>query len=94
MIACWTASGWLFLIPGAGWRAWVRDRDHMIRFDGTAWLDGAVRNDGIYLDGKRVIAPRQGAIAAPTGGATRDEEARGVLAAILGALRGHGLIEA
>ncbi len=93
-IACWATGGWLFLAPGPGWRVWVRDRDQMIRFDGTVWLDGAVRNDGIYLDGQRVIAPRQEAIAAPTGGATRDEEARGTLAAILGALQAHGLIDA
>jgi len=93
-IACWTAAGWLFLAPGAGWRVCVRDRDQMIRFDGAVWRDGAVRNDGVYLDGKRVIAPRQDAIAAPAGGATRDEEARATLTALLGALRAHGLIEA
>ncbi|HWJ71221.1 MAG TPA: DUF2793 domain-containing protein [Sphingobium sp.] len=91
-IACWSASGWLLLAPRPGWRIWVQDRGHGMRFDGMAWLDDAVREDGIYLDGERVIAPRRGAIAAPAGGSTRDEEARTAIAALLDALRGHGLI--
>lgn len=93
-IACWTAGGWMFLRPDTGWRAWARDRGHMIRFDGSLWVDAAVRADGIYLGGQRVIASRREAIAAPTGGVSRDEEARATLVAILEALRAHGLIEA
>lgn len=92
-IAGWTAAGWLFLMPGTGWRAWARDRGHMIRFDGAAWVDGPVRGDGVYMDGVRVIAARQSAIAGPSGGATQDAEARSAIAAILAALRAHGLID-
>lgn len=93
-IAGWTTAGWLFLMPGAGWRAWARDRGGMIRFDGAAWADEAVRADGFYLAGERVLAARQGAIAAPSGGATQDAEGRSAIAAILAALRAHGLIDA
>lgn len=93
MIASWTASGWLFLTPGPDWRAWVRDRGHMIRFDGANWVDDPVRNDGLYLGDMRVVAARQEAIEAPDGGVIRDLEARHAVAAILSALRAHGLIE-
>lgn len=92
-IAGWTSAGWLFLSPAAGWRAWVRDRNHMIRFDGTAWTDEAVRGDGIYIDGLRVLSARQSAIAAPSGGPVQDLEARDAVVAILSALRTHGLID-
>jgi len=93
-IAGWTAAGWLFLTPAAGWRAWARDRGGMIRFDGAVWVDEPVRVDGFYLAGQRLVGTRQGAIAAPSGGATQDAEARGTIAAILAALRTHGLIDA
>lgn len=93
-LAGWTAAGWLFLAPETGWRAWARDRGHMIRFDGTAWGDEPVRSDGIYIGGIRVIGARQGAIAAPSGGLTQDAEARSAIAAILAALGAHGLIDA
>lgn len=93
MIANWSAGGWLFLSPGADWRVWVRDRGHMIRFDGVTWVDDPVRNDGIYLGDVRVIAARQEAIGAPAGGVIQDLEARNAIAAILDALRTHGLIE-
>jgi len=93
-IAGWTAAGWLFVTPWSGWRAWARDRDHMIRFDGAAWVDEPGRKDGFYVGGQRVVAARQAAIAAPSGGATQDVQARDALIAILAALQAHGLIDA
>lgn len=91
-VACWSEGGWRFLAPRAGVRVDVADRGHALRHDGTAWRDGAVRGDGLYLDGNRVVTARQAAIAAPSGGAVIDAQARSTIATILAALRAHGLI--
>jgi hypothetical protein len=92
-LAGWTDNGWRFAAPGAGWRLWVADRGHMMRFDGAVWIDEMVRDDGMYVAGQRVLAARQAAVADPAGGATVDSEARATLAALLARLRAHGLIE-
>jgi hypothetical protein len=91
-IAGWTSNGWRFMAPQSGWRCWVIDRDHAMRFDGTAWIGEAARADGYVVAGQRVLAHRQPAIPDPTGGATSDAEARGTISAILTTLRAHGLI--
>lgn len=92
-IAGWTDTGWRFVHPGAGWRVWVLDRSLTMRFDGAAWLEEALHSDGFFLDGQRVLGPRQAGIANPDGGAVIDAEGRSALIAILAALRAHGLIE-
>lgn len=92
-IASWSEGGWRFVAPRAGLSMDVADRGHALFHDGSLWRDALVRNDGLYLDGEKVVGGRQGAIAAPMGGATIDAEARTTLAAILVALRTHGLIE-
>jgi hypothetical protein len=91
-IAGWTDNGWRFVMPAAGWRAWIVDRGNAVRYDGTGWTDEEVRGDGYFVAGDRVLAGRQAAIANPTGGTTIDSEVRATVAAILAALRGHGLI--
>jgi hypothetical protein len=91
-IACWTGGGWRFVPPRAGLSIEIADRGHALRHDGAAWRDGAIRDDGVYLDDERVIAQRQPGISAPTGGATIDAEARSTIADILAMLRIHGLI--
>lgn len=91
-IAGWTDNGWRFVMPAAGWRAWVVDRGHAVRHDGTDWRDEEVRGDGYFVAGERVLAGRQAAIANPTGGTTIDGEVRAAAIAILAALRAHGLI--
>jgi hypothetical protein len=91
-IAGWTDNGWRFAVPGQGWRVWVIDRGHAMRFDGSAWSDEQVRGDGYFVGADRVLATRQAAIAEPTGGTTTDGAARAAIAAILAALRAHGLI--
>jgi hypothetical protein len=62
-------------------------------YDGDAWRDAPVREDGFYVGDLRVAGPRQGAIAAPSGGAAPDNEARSAIGSILAAMRSHGLIE-
>ncbi|MGN6549629.1 MAG: DUF2793 domain-containing protein [Pararhizobium sp.] len=36
-IALFSAGGWRFLTPHAGWRAYVEDEDDVLLFDGTDW---------------------------------------------------------
>jgi len=91
-LTVWTPSGWLFVQPHEGWRLWAIDRGNMIRFDGTDWIDEDVRADGYHVGDDKVVGARQAAIATPSGGATQDSEARSAIAAILAALRVHGLI--
>lgn len=38
-IAAWQDGGWIFLIPRAGWTAWIAAEAHLAVFDGTDWLD-------------------------------------------------------
>lgn len=92
-IACWSEGGWRFVTPRAGARMDVADRGHALVQDGTAWTDEAIRADGLYLDGDRVVTARQGAIPVPSGGTVIDSESRATITAILAALRAHGLIE-
>jgi len=91
-IACWTEGGWRFLKAKAGLFIDLADKGHAIFHDGSQWRDAAIRNDGLYVEDERVVSERQPAIAAPFGGATIDGEARATIAAILAALRNHGLI--
>lgn len=91
-VACWTEGGWRFVMPRAGLSLWVEDRGHAMRHDGSGWHDEALREDGLHVSGTRVVGAQQGAVADPVGGATVDGEARAAIAALLAALRSHGLI--
>ncbi|AMK22460.1 MULTISPECIES: DUF2793 domain-containing protein [unclassified Sphingobium] len=91
-LACWTDGGWRFAAPRVGLSLWVVDRGHVMQHDGVDWHDSGVRGDGFYIGGARVVGAQAAAITDPSGGATVDAEARSALAAILGALRAHGLI--
>lgn len=91
-IACWTEGGWRFVTPRAGLAIGVADRGHAMIHDGTAWIDGPIRADGVHVGGYRVVGARVAAIADPAGGSTIDEGSRDAIAAILAELRNHGLI--
>lgn len=75
-LAGWTAGGWRFVAPFEGLSAWSVADGSLARFDGAAWR----------------IAARGAAIADPAGGSVIDVEARAGVAAILAALRAHGVI--
>lgn len=92
-LACWTEGGWRFVAPRAGLSIWVVDSGRRMRHDGAGWQDEQVREDGFFVDGDRVVGARLAAIADPSGGTTVDSEARTIIAAILSAMRAHGLIE-
>ncbi|MBK5265123.1 MAG: DUF2793 domain-containing protein [Alphaproteobacteria bacterium] len=92
-LACWTGGGWRFIAPRAGLRVAVLDEGLDYFYNGSGWVQSAVRPDGFYVSNIQVVGEQQAAIAAPTGGSTVDGEARTAIAAILNALQDHGLID-
>jgi hypothetical protein len=91
-VAGWTAGGWRFLTPCEGTEVWCEADGCTVRFRGGEWETGVLRGTALRIDGAAVVGPRRAAIADPAGGATVDAAARSAIAAILAALRGHGLI--
>lgn len=92
-IAAWSAGGWTFLKPVAGYSAWNRADGAPMVFDGTRWRADAWPSRKIEIAGKTVVSERRPAIGAPAGGSVIDVEARSVLSQVLITLRAHGLIE-
>lgn len=93
-IAGWTAGGWRFVAPVPGMTMWLRASNIWAQYDGAAWSTGIVRATAVHVSGQQVVGARQPAIAAPSGGAAADAEARAALGSILAAMRTHGLIAA
>jgi hypothetical protein len=78
-LAGWTGGGWRFVPPREGFAAWSAADARPVRFRAGTW---------------RIDPAPRPAIAAPAGGAVADAEARAALAAVLEALRAHGLVAA
>lgn len=91
-IAAWTAAGWRFVAPREGMTVWSAADRGDVRFSNGAWASGDLRGGRVLIDNVKVVGARGIAIAAPTGGTVVDREARAGIAAVLAALRGHGLI--
>lgn len=91
-LAGWTAGGWRFIAPFAGLSAWSVADGAVARFDGVGWRIGELSGARVVIAGAQVVGPRGAAIADPSGGSTVDGKARITIAAILAALRAHGLI--
>lgn len=91
-LASWTEGGWRFAAAVAGMRATVRATGIEAAWDGAAWRQGEVRALRLLVGGEQVVGARGSAIADPAGGATIDGEARAAVAAVIAALRTHGLI--
>lgn len=91
-LAGWTDGGWRFVAPQPGMRVHVQDEGLFRAYTGSAWNAEAIRPDGYYQAGVRVLSVRQAAIAAPAGGSVTDTQARAAINAILAAMQAHGLI--
>ncbi|THD38334.1 MAG: DUF2793 domain-containing protein [Sphingomonas sp.] len=91
-LAGWSAAGWRFAVPREGTAAWVIADALTARYRDGGWTLGEETAAHLAIGGDAVVGARQAAIAAPSGGATVDAESRTAIAAMLGALRAHGLI--
>lgn len=91
-LAIWTEAGWRFAAPFEGMTVWVKAAGLPARRTASGWILGDVRATTVTAAGLQVIGARQPAIATPGGGTAPDAEARAAIAAILTALRTHGLI--
>ena len=91
-IATWNSSGWRFLVPAEGCPLWVKSSSVTAMYRGGAWVIGTLAGDRVHVGGQQVVGARGAAIADPSGGSTVDAEARSAVAAMLAALRTHGLI--
>ncbi len=91
-IAGWTPGGWRFVGSRDGMSAWSIADGQIARFVGGAWTLGVLAGSRVSIGGNDVVGARRAAIPAPAGGTVVDMEARAAIGAILGALRGHGLI--
>ena len=91
-IAGWTAAGWRFLAPAEGMRAWVSEIGGFALFSDGEWHVGQAYGR-LIVDGEQGVGVRGEAIDDPGGGTVIDVEARDTIAAILSALREHGLVD-
>jgi hypothetical protein len=92
-LALATGGGWRFLAPVEGMSVWDKGAGFARRWTGSGWSDGKIAGAGIVVDGEQVVGPRLPALADPTGGAVIDEGARAAIAAIIVALKSHGLTD-
>ena len=83
--------GWRLQAPVGGMALRLRMTGEIACFGGGVW---GLRGSSVCINGIEVLGAQQAAIASPSGGTTIDNEARAAIAAMLSALRSHGLIEA
>ena len=92
-IACWSETGWRFIAPSEGFTIAVGDCASPAAFLDGGWVVGSLRGSEVKIAGQKVVGAREPAIPDPSGGKTVDSEARQAIAALLLAVRRHGLIE-
>ena len=92
-IACLTAGGWRFVAPVEGLGVTERASGEALHWRTGAWETGVVRAREIRINGQKLLHQRQPGIPDPAGGDVVDAENREAVAAILAALRAHGLID-
>lgn len=91
-LAAYTSGGWRYLEPVEGMTMQVRSSAETASYRQGGWEMGALRGSSLVIGGDQVVGGRAAAIAEPAGGTQVDVEARSAIAAILAALRQHGLI--
>lgn len=91
-LAGWTGGGWRFVTPSEGFEAWCTSSAKPVAYRDGLWREGDISGTRVMIDGVRVVGPRGMAVADPAGGTVVDDAARSTIAAILSAMRQHGLI--
>jgi len=92
-LAAWTEGGWRFLAPSVGTCVWDKAAGVPRQWDGSAWSGGRMACAGLSIAGKAVVGERLPAVPSPSGGTIIDAEARAALAAVIAALKSHGLTD-
>jgi hypothetical protein len=92
-LAAWTESGWRFVPPVPGMRAWDKAAGLFVHWTGSEWTTGEVPASKIVIEGEQVVGTRLPAVPSPSGGTIIDAEARTAIEAVIVALRSHGLTE-
>jgi Protein of unknown function (DUF2793) len=93
-IAAYCAGGWRFAVPVAGCLAWVADLGVFAVRTGSVWLSDAWPARRLRIGESDLLGSTQSPIAAATGGAIVDIEARATIVEILTVLRFMGFIAA
>ncbi|MCF2514582.1 DUF2793 domain-containing protein [Sphingomonas sp. G124] len=91
-LAAFTDGGWRFVAPVEGAQVLDRSSGQSVIYREGSWETGIVRAQEIRIDGLTILRDRQPAIADPAGGSIVDGPCRAAVAAMLTALRTHGLI--
>ena len=91
-LGSYSDAGWRFIAPPDGLQTWVKSLAMHATYRNGGWELGSLRGSELVIGGQQVVGAQSPAIADPSGGAAIDAEARQALAAVLGALREHGLI--
>ena len=91
-IAHWQEGGWDYIAPAEGCLLWVKPEGVFARLTAYGWNVGDWAANALVVGGDKVVGGRGAAVAAPSGGAVVDAEARAAIDALLDRLRTHGLI--
>jgi hypothetical protein len=91
-IACFTAGGWRFVEPVEGLSVTVGSTGEPQQWRSGTWEAGIARFREVRIGGQTVLRERQTDVPNPVGGTVIDSQSRAALAAVLDALRAHGLI--
>ena len=92
-LAVWSGGGWRFAAPVPGMTVWDKAAGYWRHWTGSAWSAGELPAAQILVGGVQVVGARQPAVPSPSGGTIIDAEARSAVAAVIVALKSHGLIE-
>lgn len=92
-IAAWSDAEWRFVAAPEGMCAWRRDHGCPIVRRAEGWSESFAVG-ALSVGGVQVVGARTAPIPEPVAGRIVDTEGRAALAAVLAALRSHGLIAA
>ena len=92
-LALRTGGGWRFVQAVQGMSVWDEGAGHARFWSGSGWSDGKLPVAGIVVAGDQVVGGRLPAVPSPSGGTTIDVEARAAVAALIVALKTHGLTD-
>ena len=91
-IAMMGDGGWIFLEAFDGLAVYDANSGVTRRYFGSGWQADALVGNLIDLNGDQVVGTRQSAITSPSGGSTKDTQARTAIDNLISALAAHGLI--